>query len=160
MNPLLRLSPAVFTALSGLVHAGAAVPVYDYANKEAPAYYVLLAKPRVLSVTGRPTCRQWLCEVLIDVVTKFPTINVADAIADQVLERLDYVAPPLPDGFQCMEGRAVDMDDEGDDTTGQSQVVHRRLRVRWHLSWNGPLVYIIGPSTPIITTGRVRLVHA
>jgi len=163
MNPLLRLSPAVFAALSGLVYQGVAVPVYDYANQQPPAYYVLLTKPQVLSVTGRASCRQWLCEVLLDVVTKFPTRNVdstvADVIADQILERLDYVALPLPDGFQCMEGRAVSLDDAGDDTTGQSQVVHRRLRVRWYLSWNGPLVYTLGPSVRLDTAGRVRLVH-
>jgi hypothetical protein len=164
MNPLARLSPALYTALSGLVYAGVSVPVYEQPNVEPPAYYVLLARPKVLSTTGRASCRQWYCEVVIQVMTKFPSRNVdatpADAIADLILLRLDGQRLPMADRWDCLPGQLESLDDEAEGTDEENHIVPRRLRLRWLLSYMGPATG--GEPSPFVrldTIGRVRLVH-
>ena len=108
MNPLLRLSPAVVAALAGLGYGGAAVPAGEFFVAQPAGHYVVLDQPTAVEVSGRAACKQWTCTALVDVVTQFPgpalSSAPADALAEQVLVRLQDVALALPAG--CSAARA------------------------------------------------------
>lgn len=149
MNPLARLSPALYTALTGLAYAGVAVPVYQHVPEKAPLYYVVLHEPKIGQATGRLTCRQWPCSVTVEVITRFATDAVssvpADAIADLVLARLDGRSLPLIGGWQAMEGQLAAGDGEGEPTDGDYRLVRRRLTLRWVLFNHGQQVSPVPP---------------
>ena len=141
MNPLLRLSPAVVAALAGLGYGGAAVPAGEFFVAQPAGHYVVLDQPTAVEVSGRAACKQWTCTALVDVVTQFPgpalSSAPADALAEQVLVRLQDVALALPAGWQCGPG-VLELQSEARETDGARLAVRRLLRLRWAVTYTPP----------------------
>jgi len=161
MNPLLRLSPAVYAALAGLAYAGAPVPVAEHLTGSTGGHYVLLEQPTAVKVSGRARCKQWTCTQLVDVVTQFPADAVssapADALSDQVLLALDDVRLLLPVGWQCGPGVA-ELNTEIRETDGALLAVRRLLRLRWDVfydTYRPPVA--VPPGALVSETGAVLL---
>lgn len=139
MNPLLRLSPAVYAALSGLAYAGVPVPAVEFLAAPTAGHYVLLEQPTAVEVSGRARCKQWTCTLVVDVVTQFAgdllSSGPADALSEQVLVALQDVALPLPEaGWQCSAG-TLELSTELRETDGALKAVRRLLRLRWTLTY-------------------------
>jgi len=153
MNPLARLSPALFAALSGLAVAGVPVPVYEQVAPAEAHFYVLLGAPAILSSGGRPGCRVWACEVVVEAVTRFATDRLSGAPADELAEalllRLDGVALAMPDGWQCMPGHLATADEGPAPVPESGPRVVRRLVLRWevycHLPAEPPVLAPVAP---------------
>jgi hypothetical protein len=150
MNPLARLSPALYAALSGLAVAGVAVPVYEHSVPADARFYVLLSAPAILAAGGRPGCRSWRCEVVVQAITRFASDKLtsvpANELAEQVLLRLDGVALPLPEGWQCMPGQLMPADEGAPPAADTPQQVVRRLRLRWEVYCHAPAT-VVAPVT-------------
>jgi hypothetical protein len=138
MYPLARLVPALYAALSGLAVAEVPVPVYEHSVPADTRFYVLLSDSAILASGGRPSCRSWRCEVVIDVVTRFPNEkNISSAMANEVIEqvllRLDTVALALPEPWQCMPGQVHDAGPTPGLPAELGPNVARRLRLQWEV---------------------------
>lgn len=159
MNPLARLSPAVYAALVGLAVADVAVPVYEQQAPPEARFFVLLSAPAILAASGRPGCRGWTCQLVLDVVTRFPTealsADPADELAEQVLLRLAGVPLALPAGWQGMAGRLVAADQGEMPPPEQiSRVVQRRLTLEWDVYCHipAPALSVAEPVSPVRET--------
>lgn len=152
MNPLARLSPALFTALSGLVYDSVDVPVYEHSPTAEDAYYILLINPKIVDTSGRASCRQWLCEIVIKVMTQFASDAVSgepsDDLTEAILARLEGYRLPLPDRWDCLPGQLVSGDDEASDADQEQRVVLRRLRFQWLVTHHGEAK--APPTAPVI----------
>lgn len=137
MNPLARLSPALYAALSGLAVAGVPVPVYEHSVPAKTPFYVLLSEPVILTSGGRPGCRFWRCEVVVQAITRFAgdtlTSVPANEITEQVLRRLQGVELAMPEFWQCMPGQLRPSDEGPAPTADAPPQVVRRLRLRWEV---------------------------
>lgn len=142
MNPLFRLSPALYATLNGLVYAGEPVPVYEHVPTPEPLRYVRLGAPGIGAAGGRPGCQQWPCTATVEVVTRFATGSVsstpADEIAEYVLSLLQGQPLLMPPNWQAMPGQLDGADDEGAPSDGQVLIVRRRLKMRWAVFYHGP----------------------
>jgi hypothetical protein len=157
MNPLARLSPALYTALSGLAVVGVPVPVYEHSVPADTRFYVLLSEPAILASGGRPGCRSWRCEVVVQVITRFASDTMssvpANEVAEQVLLRLDGVALPLPEHWQCMPGQLLPIDDGPTPAADMPQQVVRRLRLRWEVYCHAPAGLVVPEPEPLPLPG-------
>lgn len=143
MNPLARLSPAVYAALADLAVAGVRVPVYEQQAPAEARFFVLLSAPAILATAGRPACQSWTCQLVLDMVTRFPSgvvsADPADEVAEQVLTRLAGAALALPPDWQCMPGRLVSADQGETPPPEQAgRVVQRRLTLNWDVYHHAP----------------------
>lgn len=146
MNPLLHLSPAIYTALTTpapLALEGAPVPVFEHLpNDFDGARYVLLNEPAASKRPGSRGCQAWSCTVLVDCVTLYTPGYVssipADELADQVTQRLDGVVLPLTGGLSMSLAEAETINSLNDAFDGEQVDVHRYVRMRFALYYTAP----------------------
>jgi hypothetical protein len=152
MNPLTSLSPALYAALLGLAVKGASVPVYEHSVPTGLKFWVLLGSPAIISASGRSGCRSWTCEVVIQVITRFPTDTLssvpANLIADQVLLCLAGVALVMPEPWQCMPGLLLPAGEGEQAAADTPRQVVRRLRLRWDLYYHSVATLPVPPTPP------------
>jgi hypothetical protein len=146
MDPLLRLVPAVYAALTSpaLEYGSVSVPVYQHLNEPNRGHYVLLTQPTTATRSLNPNCRQWSCTLLLDVVTQFAEGAVstipAATIADQILTRLEGQRLSLPDRWDCGPG-SVELETQLTEA-GELLALRRLIRLRWE-------VYYHATSAPV-----------
>ncbi len=154
MNPLRYLRPAVYAALTRpalVLASGAVLPVRAYGSAATEPVYLLLSPDQDtqnLTQAGR-ACTQWDCTLLVDVVTLHQngalSVALADEVADAVTERLHQYRPMLPAGLQLLRA-VVESVNGGSQLDGEQVDIHRYLRLRYSLAYQGGAV---GPAPAV-----------
>ncbi|UOR07163.1 hypothetical protein MUN82_08710 [Hymenobacter aerilatus] len=163
MNPLKHLIPTLYTTLTvpPLVYDGVDIKVYEHPDSELREHYVFLQQPTFAPTAGSTGCRAWECTALIDVITQFPADQLssepADELADQITNRLDNVALPMPAGWQCGRGITL-LGSELREDNGELRAVRRLLRYRWSVYYHGGTYLQPLPPVYAAPTGRYRAV--